>query len=187
MASRSEDRSLVIRRYLSTDCSAVWDLHVKALEAVGARAEDADVRGVNDDLKDIERMYLKSGGEFLVGLLDRQIVAMGALKRLSPSVAEVTRMRVDPIHWRRGHGQAVLQRLETAAIKFRYSEIWLDTLPIQTAAQALYRKNGYTEFARIYIRGYQATEAILFRKTVQADVPENVGRGAFSRKKPPNP
>lgn len=168
---RQDSLPLAIRRCLPNDYSAIWDLHVTALEAVGARAPEADARGVNDDLGKIEEVYLKHSGEFLVGLLGNQIVAMGALKRLGACVAEITRMRVHPTHWRRGYGEAILHRLESAATELRYSELWLDTLPIQTAAQRLYTKSGYVEFSRIYVRGYQASEAILFRKDIEPSSP----------------
>ncbi len=74
-------------------------------------------------------------------------------------------------NWRRGYGEAILHRLESAATELRYSELWLDTLPIQTAAQRLYTKSGYVEFSRIYVRGYQASEAILFRKDIEPSSP----------------
>jgi ribosomal protein S18 acetylase RimI-like enzyme len=58
----------------------------------------------------------------------------------------------------------MLHRLESAAATFGYTELWLDTLAIQTAAQHLYRKNGFEEVLRFYVHGYDAHEAILFRK-----------------------
>ncbi len=159
-----QPQELTIRSYLPADREAVWDLHVTALEAVGARATDPEARGIDADFADIDGVYLQSGGEFLVGLRDDRIVAMGALKRLSRVVAEITRMRVHPGVWRRGYGEAVLQHLESAATSRGYTELWLDTLPIQKAAQHLYTKNGFREYRRVQVRCYQASEAILFRK-----------------------
>jgi hypothetical protein len=49
----------------------------------------------DDDLRSIRATYLERGGEFLVGLLDGEAVAMGALRRVSDTVAEIRRMRVD--------------------------------------------------------------------------------------------
>jgi GNAT superfamily N-acetyltransferase len=159
-----EPQELVVRSYLPSDRAAVWDLHVTALEAVGARAIDPEARGVDADFADIDGVYLRSGGEFLVGLLGDRIVAIGALKRLSGAVAEITRMRVHPQFWRCGYGETILRRLELAAASRGYIELWLDTLPIQTAAQHLYIKNGFREYRRVQVRCYQAGEAILFRK-----------------------
>jgi len=159
-----EQQELVVRRYLPSDRDAVWDLHVTALEAVGARAMDPEARGIDADFADIDGVYLQSGGEFLVGLRGDRIVAMGALKRLSSAVAEITRMRVHPGFWRRGFAEDVLRHLESVAGSRGYTELWLDTLPIQKAAQQLYLKHGFREYGRVQVRGYQASEAILFRK-----------------------
>jgi GNAT superfamily N-acetyltransferase len=159
-----QPQELTIRRYLPSDRTAVWDLHVTALEAVGARALDPEARGVDADFADMDGVYLRNSGEFLVGLLGDRIVAIGALKRLSSTVAEIARMRVHPQFWRCGYGETILRHLELAAASRGYTELWLDTLPIQTAAQHLYMKNGFREYCRVQVRGYQACEAILFRK-----------------------
>jgi ribosomal protein S18 acetylase RimI-like enzyme len=155
---------LLIRRYRSTDREAIWALHEVALKAVGAYLPGPEGARFNADLDEIEHVYVKNGGEFLVGLIGERIVAMGALKRVGKGVAEITRMRVHPEFWRRGYGEAIFRRLESAATDSGYSELWLDTLPRQVAAQILYRKNGFQEYCRAYIRGYDAEKAILFRK-----------------------
>ncbi len=156
---------LIIRRYESADRDAVLTLNDTALKAVGARAKDPAANRLDSDLDDIDSVYLNRKGEFLVGLVGDRIVAMGGLKRLSINVAEITRMRVHPRYWHRGYGEAILRRLDTAASNLGCTELWLDTLPIQIAAQNLYRKSGFQEVLRIYVRGYDAHEAILFRKT----------------------
>jgi ribosomal protein S18 acetylase RimI-like enzyme len=158
--------TLVIRRYLASDREAVWDLHVSGLEAVGARAKNPSAR-IDADFDDINGAYLDSGGEFVVGLVGDRIVAMGALKRMSGSVAEIARMRVHPEYWRCGYGEAILHHLEAVAADLAYMELWLDTLSGMIAAQNLYRKNGFQEFQRVHLVGYVADEAILFRKVVR--------------------
>ena len=57
------------------------------------------------DLLDIEGVYLAGDGEFLVGVCNEQVVAMGALRKTSPGYAEIKRMRVAPAFRRRGFGQ----------------------------------------------------------------------------------
>ena len=42
------------------------------------------------------RITFEAGGEFSVGIIDGRIVAMGALKRLTDTRAEICRMRVHP-------------------------------------------------------------------------------------------
>jgi putative acetyltransferase len=73
-------------------------------------------------------------------------------------------MRVHPQFWRCGYGECVLRHLELAAASRGYTELWLDTLSIQKAAQHLYIKNGFREYCHVQVLGYQAGEAILFRK-----------------------
>jgi ribosomal protein S18 acetylase RimI-like enzyme len=136
---------LSVRRYRASDRQAVWDLHNLALR-------DAQAHGGNGpwdaDLQTIEASYLGEGGEFLVGTIEQRVVAIGALRRLSPERATVTRMRVHPAHQRRGFGRRILNELERTATRLGYSSLVLDTTIEQTAAQAFYRAEGYRETGR---------------------------------------
>src|SRR4051794_18882364 len=119
---------LQIRRYQSGDHDQVWNLHNIALWQVGAHAGNGPW---DNDLHDIEEVYLNNGGEFLVGVLDGQIVAMGAIRRITPDKAEVKRMRVHPDHQRRGFGRQILTALEDRARELGYHTLTLDTALIQ--------------------------------------------------------
>jgi ribosomal protein S18 acetylase RimI-like enzyme len=149
---------LLIRRYEPKDHQAVWDLHNLALWKVGAHAGNGPW---DDDLHKIEEVYLGNGGEFLVGLLDGKIVAMGAIRRVTGDKAEVKRMRVHPDYQRRGLGQHILTALEARARDLGYRTLVLDTAVVQTAAQQLYLKNGFRETGRTVLAGF---DAILFEK-----------------------
>jgi ribosomal protein S18 acetylase RimI-like enzyme len=139
------DAPLHIRRYEPGDKGAVRRLHDDALNEVGAHLG----RGPwDDDLDEIESVYLDQGGEFMVGVLDGEIVAMGALMRISPEKAELKRMRVSPGLQGRGYGQAMLDALHRRASELGYSTLRLDTTVQQRAAQHLYIKNGYGEVGR---------------------------------------
>jgi len=153
---------LKIRRYESTDKDFVWALHNKALMAAAAYLYN----GVwDDDLKDIENFYLKSGGEFLVGTIDGSVVAMGALKKLEAEKGEVRRMRVDPDFWRRGFAQAILERLEVRAKELGFKSLELDTFITQEASHFLYKKNGYKEFKR-EMGKLSGVECVFYRKMI---------------------
>ena len=134
-----------IRPYRESDQEEVWTLHNIALEGTGAHAGNGPW---DDDLHHVRDVDLEKGGAFLIGTQAGKIVAMGALKRLSPNRAEIKRMRVHPDHQRRGYGQAVLTALETRAAELGYSTLQLDTTVQQIAAQSLYIKNGYIEMSR---------------------------------------
>jgi GNAT superfamily N-acetyltransferase len=136
---------LHIRRYEPGDKRAVRRLHDDALNEVGAHLGTGPW---DEDLDDIEGVYLGSGGEFLVGILEGDVVAMGTIKRDSPDVAEVRRMRVRPGLQGRGYGQAMLDALHRRAAGLGYSTLHLDTTVQQRVARRLYLKNGYREVGR---------------------------------------
>jgi GNAT superfamily N-acetyltransferase len=136
---------LHIRRYEPRDKRAVRRLHDDALNQVGAHLGSGPW---DDDLDEIDNVYLDQGGEFLVGVLDGRIVAMGALMRISTEKAELKRMRVRPGLQGRGYGQAMLAALHRRASELGYSTLHLDTTVQQQAAQQLYLKNGYSEAGR---------------------------------------
>ena len=134
-----------IRRYRPSDKRAVRRLHDDALNEVGAHVGAGPW---DDDLDDIEGVYLDSGGEFLVGILEGEVVAMGAIRRVSPDAAEVKRMRVRPGLQGRGYGQTLLDALHRRAANLDYTTLHLDTTVQQRAARHLYTKNGYREAGR---------------------------------------
>lgn len=135
---------LHIRRYRPEDHAAVLELHETALRQTGAFIEDPEM---DRDMHGIEASYL-SDGEFLVGVVDGQIVAMGALRKTSPGWAEVKRMRVARDHQSLGFGQAVLDALERRAVELGYTDLHLDTGVNLEAARSLYERNGYREARR---------------------------------------
>jgi GNAT superfamily N-acetyltransferase len=71
-------------------------------EVPPARADDPDY----GDFHCIVAVYLCPGGEFLVGIHEGQIVAIGALQT-APERAEVKRMGVHREYQRRGFGRAI--------------------------------------------------------------------------------
>lgn len=143
--AKARARAIAIRRYVPADREAVRRLHDEALNDVGAHLGD----GTWDaDLNDIESVYLRDGGEFLVGVIEGRVVAMGALRLDPDGRLWVTRMRVAPRLQGRGIGQTLLDRLHRRAAELGYETLHLDTTVGQTAARRLYEKNGYTQTGR---------------------------------------
>ena len=134
-----------VRRYREEDRQAVWELHNLALEQTEAHLGNGPW---DDDLGAIAATYLEGGGEFLVGVEDARIVAMGALRPRDARRAEIRRMRVHPAVQRRGFGRRLLHQLEQRAAELGYRTLVLDTTMQQQAAQALYRSEGYEETGR---------------------------------------
>jgi ribosomal protein S18 acetylase RimI-like enzyme len=153
--------AFLIRRYAEADHSKVLELHI-----LGLRQFEADSpRGSWDaDIDDIEGVYLSKKGEFLVGELDGEVVAMGGFWRKTEKMAELKRMRVHPEYQRRGFGQAILAELERRAKAMGYSSMFLDTLPIMTPARRLYTKNGFVQTGTKKVGRF---EAILYEKTLE--------------------
>jgi ribosomal protein S18 acetylase RimI-like enzyme len=150
-----------IRRYVEADHPRVLELHILGLKQFEADSP----RGKWDaDLDDIDGSYFRNKGEFLVGELDGEVVAMGGFWRKTDDVAELKRMRVDPRHQRRGFGQAILTELERRAKSLGYSSIFLDTLPTMAPARHLYSKNGFVQTGTKKVGRF---EAILYEKALE--------------------
>lgn len=152
---------LEIRRYQPADYDEVWKLHVLALQEVGAYLGEGPW---DKDMRNIEAAYLQNRGEFLVGLLDGRIVAIGALRRTTDERAEIKRMRVHSSVQGRGYGQLILDELERRAVELGYIKLHLDTSVLQIAAQKLYAKNGYHEVGREMKKDL---ECILYEKQLE--------------------
>jgi ribosomal protein S18 acetylase RimI-like enzyme len=139
-----------LRRYEWQDGDAVRDLHRRALATSDA---DLGPGPWDDDLADVQRVYLDSGGDFVVAVDDGRVLGMGAFRPVDTVVAEIKRMRVDPDHQRRGIGRAILGDLERRARAAGFRRLVLDTTTNQTAALSLYRSAGYRETGRGVVAG----------------------------------
>ena len=143
-------KEIMFRRFgRFEDPSPITRLHKLALEAAGAYADDP---ALDRDLNDPASNYENLGGEFWVGEIDGEIVAMGAFRlSLQPhsgkNEAELKRMRVRPDLQGQGIGSALLKLLEKRVAKSNYRTIALDTVG-DTPAQAFYERHGYRETRR---------------------------------------
>lgn len=74
---------------------------------------------------------------------DGEPVACGGIVRFDATRAELKRMYVLPDARGRGLGRLVLEELETAAVRFGYAGVVLETGDRSVEALALYRSSGY--------------------------------------------
>jgi ribosomal protein S18 acetylase RimI-like enzyme len=158
----TQETQLAIRQYQAGDQAAVWALHKMGIQQVAADLGDA----AYSDLHQIEQVYLRNRGEFLVGILDGRLVVMGAIKRTTAERAEVKRMRVQREFQGQGLGQQILTRLEVRAVELGYRTLHLDTSSEQLVAQALYRKHGYRQLEET--QKVQGLTLLFFEKRLQA-------------------
>jgi GNAT superfamily N-acetyltransferase len=135
-------------------------LHRSAVEgfALGMSQQEDEA-----DLMAIEQVYLGCGGEFLLGLLDERLVAMGGFKRLSETSAELRRMRVERALQGQGHGARLLQELELRAAQSGIRILSLETARRRPLTLEFYRKHGYQETGQ---GAYGAVETVQFSKRI---------------------
>jgi GNAT superfamily N-acetyltransferase len=87
-------------------------------------------------------------GVFLVGYEDGRPIAIGGLRRLENSIAEIKRMYVVPEARSRGAGRALLGALEDAARGLGYERVRLDSGPAQQHSRVLFADTGYIEIPK---------------------------------------
>jgi GNAT superfamily N-acetyltransferase len=136
---------LELRCYEEAHASSVRRLHEDGLRQMNAHAGDGSW---DDDLRSVRSTYLENQGEFFLGVVEGEVVAMGALRRVSATIGEVKRMRVDARFQRQGFGRAILRRLEARAREMGYRTLRLDTTVKPVPAQRLYEPSGYRAAGR---------------------------------------
>ena len=135
---------ITFRQFEYEDVGAVWRLHEEALRAVATFDEVQE----DKDLLDIQANYIDNGGDFIVGLIDGEIVAMAGFRKLTETQAELKRMRVKPELQGQGIGAKLLNMIEKLAKAHGYTTITLDCSEQQEVANNLYKRNGYEEYKR---------------------------------------
>jgi GNAT superfamily N-acetyltransferase len=88
--------------------------------------------------------FLPPRGIFLVAEVDGVPVGCGAWRVLSPGVAEIKRVYVEPGFRRRGLAQVVVAALEDGAVRAGHGSVVLNTGREQPEAMALYANLGYS-------------------------------------------
>jgi len=155
---------LIVRRYKSVDKEQVKELYKLASihSEIGYRSGPWE-----NDLDNIEKTYF-DGGEFLIGLINDNIVALGGYRKITNMMGHVRRMRVHPDYRRKGYAQQILQRLEKEAKKNKLDELRLRTSKQQIMAQNFYEKNGFKKMKtkkEFYTEGgWKLFEVIWYRK-----------------------
>jgi GNAT superfamily N-acetyltransferase len=122
------------------------------------------------DLVAIDDVYLRNGGEFLLGFNGERLIAIGGFKRLSDEAAELRRMRIATELQGRGYGTLLLRELERRAFQSGIRTLSLDTARRRPLTLEFYRKHGYQEIGQSF---YGAVETVQFRKTLDEQVCEN--------------
>jgi ribosomal protein S18 acetylase RimI-like enzyme len=134
---------LTIRRYQPQDNQSAKDLNYAGLKQMDPGTCWEGVEVADGDYDDIENIYINHRGDFLVGIVDDEVVVTGAVKYLTNTCAEIKRIRVKPDCQRKGHGEAMLKRLIERARELGYKKLRIDTMTTNTRAQQLFIKAGF--------------------------------------------
>ena len=99
---------------------------------------------VASDIEDRAKFYPPSGRFYVIRREDAY-VGVGCLKRITPSIAEIQRMYVQPHVRGVGAGRLLLQQLLSDARAIGYEVVRLESLKFLSAAHALYKSVGFAE------------------------------------------
>ena len=123
------------------------------------------------DLVAIEQVYLRDGGEVLLGFIDERLVAMGGFKRLTDTSAELRQMRIERELQGKGYGTQLLRALEQLAFQCGIRTVCFDAARRRSLTLEFYRKHGYQETGQGF---YGEVETVQFSRTLDERVCERV-------------
>lgn len=115
------------------------------------------------DLLELENVYIRPGGEFLLGFIGQRLIAMGGFKRLSNTDAELKRMRIARDLQGQGYGTILLEELERRAWQAGVGNLCLEAAKRRPLTLEFYRKHGYQESGQGM---YGIIETVRFTKTL---------------------
>jgi N-acetylglutamate synthase-like GNAT family acetyltransferase len=111
------------------------------------------------------RTYFESGGEFLIGLLGREVVAMGGLQPITSDSAELRRMRIRKDLQDRGYRSQVLEELERMAFERGIRRLFFETAKAKPLTLEFCHKHNYQETGSGF---YGNVETVHFSKVLGA-------------------
>jgi GNAT superfamily N-acetyltransferase len=145
---------LTLRNYLPGDRDALQEIDSEFQREVDFGTGNPDrPLFVHPDMDDIDGIYLRAGGAFwVIETPEGDVAGYGAVLRVDETTARLRRFRVRADWRRRGLATRLLMQAEAFCRERGYRRVTLGTSDRQEAAQALYRKHGYTETVRHNIR-----------------------------------
>ncbi len=151
-------KTITFIRYDPKYQDAIIELHHSAIEGLSIGIDQNDEE---TDLRNIEKTYINTGGEFIIGLINGVVVAMGGFRRSSSTTAELRRMRIQKKFQGKGYGSQLLSELERIARLSGIREFCFETAKSRPRTLEFYRKHGYKETGEGY---YGQVRTIHFSK-----------------------
>lgn len=102
------------------------------------------------DLVNFDREYGQNDGTFLIMESEqKELIATGAIKKISDHVYKIRKMYVSKFHRKKGYGKAILRELLKIAEVKEAQTVLLETSDRMVAAKSLYKKFGFIDSAII--------------------------------------
>ena len=154
-------KTMQLVRYRPEHYEQVIALHRSARDALLQMGQTIGISELEEeaDLRAIEQVYLQGGGEFLIGLIDGAVMAMGGFQRLTADSVELRRMRIRKDQQDRGYGGQLLRELERVAFQSGIRVIKFETAKARPLTLEFYYKHGYHETGS---GSYFGVETVLF-------------------------
>jgi len=109
----------------------------------------------NADIYHIDEHYSQRGGRFWVIEEDHEIVGFGGFRLVSPTVAEIKRVRLRSSCRGKGLGKAIVETIEYYCREHKIAKILVDTDERLSIAKNMYARLGY-----VLIRKEEQTEGL---------------------------
>jgi GNAT superfamily N-acetyltransferase len=119
---------------------------------------------LNNDMADIEKFYIKSGGVFFVALYNNTIVGIVGGEQKKPYKMELRRMSVKKARRGKRLGSRLVEALVEYATQNKIQTIFLTHTSIQYAAHGLYKRNGFA--LKRLIRGSLGIDIFLLERKI---------------------
>ncbi|GAB2953460.1 GNAT family N-acetyltransferase [Micromonospora polyrhachis] len=132
-------------------------------------AQQRELREIDGGL-DGQVTVVHDDARHLVGMVDGQAVACGAIQTLGGDTAEIKRMYVRPAHRGRGLSRQLLTALEELALRSGHTVLRLETGSYLPTAIALYASSGYAEIP-VYGEYVDNPYSVCFEKHLPVPVP----------------
>ncbi len=152
MAHQTEEVELVDVRggALLGEVRSLMMAYVRWMEAQPGGADAEWVRARREEVRSLPGEYAPPLGDLVAVLVNGQMAGCVALRRHSADAAEVKRLFVSPGYRGQSLGLRLVGEMVTRAQRLGYRRLLLDTLPIMTSAQRMYRQMGFVETSPYY-------------------------------------
>lgn len=140
-------KGVVVRSILpSDDKNRLWDISVKAMQAIDPRFPITKNKTHEDFDRPFDFYKKENKGDFIIAEIDGQIAGFGGFidrPEVGINVCEMVRARVDPEFQRTGIGQKIVDELERRAKDMGFTKSFIKTTNHNQTALKLMLKNGY--------------------------------------------